>query len=189
MGSLSSYMSGARYRINKKRSNEIRSASFVCDNEKIKYFFQYYIKNFCENQIMLDIDRGLHFHWHKWAYNGSGMSLGFGNPAEKVWGWKVWRKIAYGVSLDAVRGRPNGHAPANYVNYAKPYSQADFQPRTFVCVPRGTLPTSLHNVFTRLCKLKKQNKKGNIRSLWLFANVFEHCNFFLFNSVNYFIVN
>ena len=57
IGSLSSCTSGARYRINKKRSNEIRSASFVCSNEKIKYFFQYYIKNFCENQIMLDIDR------------------------------------------------------------------------------------------------------------------------------------
>lgn len=155
MGSLSSCTSGARYSINKKRSNGIRSASFVCSNEKIKYFFQYYIKNFCENQIMLDIDRSPRFHWHKRAYDESRVGLSFGNLAEKVWGWKVWRKIAYGVSLDAVRGRPNGHAPANYVNYAKPYSQADFQPRTSVCVPRGTLSASLHNVFTRLCKLKK----------------------------------
>ena len=39
MGSLSSCMSGARYRINKKRSNKIGSASFVYSNEKIKYFF------------------------------------------------------------------------------------------------------------------------------------------------------
>ena len=84
MGSLSSYMSGARYRINKKRSNKIRSASFVCSNEKIKYFFQYYIKNFCENQIMLDTNRDPRFHWHKRAYDGSGMSSGFGNLAEKV---------------------------------------------------------------------------------------------------------
>ena len=155
MGSLSSCTSGARYRINKKRFNGIRSASFVCGNEKIKYFFQYYIKNFCENQIMLDIDRDPRFHWYKRAYDGSRMSSGFGNLAEKAWGWKVWRKIAYGVSWDAVRGRPNGHAPANYVNYAKPYSQADLQLRTFVCVPRGTFLASLHNIFTRLCKLKK----------------------------------
>ena len=84
MGSLSSYTSGARYRIDKKRCNRTRSASFVCGNEKIKYFFQYYIKNFCENQIMLDIDRDLRFYWHKQAYNRSGMSLGFGNLAEKV---------------------------------------------------------------------------------------------------------
>ena len=84
MGSLSSCMSGARYSINRKRFNEIRSASFVCGNEKIKYFFQYYIKNFCKNQVMLDIDRGPRFHWHKWAYERSRMSLGFGNPAEKV---------------------------------------------------------------------------------------------------------
>ena len=84
MGSLSSCTSGAQYRIDKKRSNGIRSASFVCGNEKIKYFFQYYIKNFCENQIMLDIDRSPRFHWHKRAYNRSRMSLGFGNLAEKV---------------------------------------------------------------------------------------------------------
>ena len=183
MGSLSSCTSGARYRINKKRSNGIRSASFVCDNEKIKYFFQYYIKNFCENQIMLDIDRGPCLVW---LYK---QGICFGIQKSQFENPKIYRKIPYGVSWDAIRGRPNGHAPANYVNYTKPYSQADFQPRTFVCVPRGTFLAGLHNVFTRLCKLKKQNKKGNIRSLWLFANVFKHCDFFLFNSVNHFIVN
>ena len=83
MGSLSSYRSGARYRINKKRSNGIRSASFVCGNEKIKYFFQYYIKNFCENQIMLDIDRGPRFHWHKQAYNRSGIRFRFRESSGK----------------------------------------------------------------------------------------------------------
>lgn len=83
MGSLSSYMSGARYRINKKRSNRIRSASFVCSNEKIKYFFQYYIKNFCENQIVLDIDRDPRFHWHKRVYDRSGIRFRFRESSGK----------------------------------------------------------------------------------------------------------
>lgn len=83
MGSLSSYTSGARYRINKKRFNGIRSASFVCGNEKIKYFFQYYIKNFCENQIMLDIDRGPRFHWHNRAYDRSGIRFRFRESSGK----------------------------------------------------------------------------------------------------------
>ena len=83
MGSLFSCRSGARYRINKKRSNRIRSASFVCGNEKIKYFFQYYIKNFCENQIMLNIDWGPRFHCHKWVYDGSGIRFRFRESSGK----------------------------------------------------------------------------------------------------------
>lgn len=46
MGSLSSCTSGARYSINKKRFNGIRSASFVCGNEKIKYFFSVLYQKF-----------------------------------------------------------------------------------------------------------------------------------------------
>ena len=51
MGSLSSCTSGARYRINKKRSNGIRSASFVCSNEKIKYFFSIISKIFVKIKL------------------------------------------------------------------------------------------------------------------------------------------
>ena len=51
MGSLSSCMSGARYKIDKKRFNEIRSASFVCSNEKIKYFFSIISKIFVKIKL------------------------------------------------------------------------------------------------------------------------------------------
>ena len=97
-----------------------------------------------------------------WTINANGGEIG--QAVGKITGRRAW------FWMDAIKAakKEGGHAQVAisyttgevftheyYVNYAKPYSQTDLQPRTFVCVPRGTLPTGLHNVFTRLCKLKK----------------------------------